>query len=578
MFILGVNTGPHDASAALLHDGHLVVMIEQERLSRRKQAFGESPAQAIGACLDAAGISLDDVSEVAVGWDVPRLCAVEGTAFDPDQFYRWLFPRDTFGSPATLPVRFVPHHVAHAASALWTSGAEQAAILIMDGRGETQGTTIAVGNSTDITILREWDHFQSLGHFYSFAAEWAGLTQWHVGKLMGLAAYGNPGQPMPLVCTAKGYDLADPPEPADWVPSQYPQLRSYLRRFFAAENYPYSQGDAAELMAHADFAASVQQALEEIVLHLAQIARKLTDSPNLVLAGGVALNCTMNGLLARSGLFTDVYVPPVPHDAGVSLGAALLAHRRHCAAAQTTGSMPGSRLEHAYWGPVPGADEVILALRGAGLRGVRLARDQLASRVADHLAAGRLIGWWQGRAEIGQRALGARSMLCDPRYRRNLVRLNTVKGRETWRPLAPSVLEDSVPQLFGQQLPSPANFMLCAWPVSPQARRLIPAAVHVDGSARPQVVRKDTNRSFWSVIEAFRERTGVPAVINTSFNLAGEPNVFSAHDAIATFQRGGLDVLAIGDYLVESPELGSARPAGTSARPERELNFMPWQV
>jgi carbamoyltransferase len=167
--------------------------------------------------------------------------------------------------------------------------------------------------------------------------------------------------------------------------------------------------------------------------------------------------------------------------------------------------------------------------------------------------------------------------LCDPRYRRNLVRLNTVKGRETWRPLAPSVLEDSVPQLFGHRLPSPASFMLCAWPVSPEARRLIPAAVHVDGSARPQVVRKDTNPRFWAVIEAFRQRTGVPAVINTSFNLAGEPNVFSARDAIATFRRGGLDVLAIGDYLVENPEPASARPAGPAARPGRELNFTPWR-
>lgn len=578
MFILGVNSGPHDGSAVLLHDGHLVVMVEQERLSRRKNAWGESPTRAIRACLDAAGISLDEVTEVAVGWDVPRLCAVEGTGYDADRFRRWLFPRDEFESSATLPLRFVPHHIAHAATALWTSGADQAAILVMDGRGETQSTSIAAGSSSEITVLREWDTFRSLGHFYSFASEWAGLSVLNVGKLMGLAPYGRPGQPMPLIRTAEGYELADPPELHDDVPSHYLQLRSYLRQFFGAADYPYSEGDPAEQMAHADFAASIQQALEDVVLHLAQIAKKLTGSANLVLAGGVGLNCTMNGLLLRSGIFTDVYVPPVPHDAGVSLGAALITCRRRCEAARTKASMPNIRLEHAFWGPIPGVDEVTSALRGAGLRGVRLTEDQMASRVADHLADGHLIGWWQGRSEVGQRALGARSILCDPRHRRHLVRLNTVKGRETWRPLAPSVLEDSVPQLFGQQLPSPANFMLCAWPVRPEARRLIPAAVHVDGSARPQVVRKATNPRFWAVIDSFRQRTGVPAVINTSFNLAGEPNVFSARDAIATFQRGGLDVLAIGDYLVENPNPADSPLTAARSRPGLEINFTPWQV
>lgn len=578
MFILGVNTGPHDGSAALLHDGHLVVMVEQERLSRRKHAWGEPPTQAIRACLDAAGISLDDVTEVAVGWDVPRLCAVEGTSYDADRYRRWLFPLDEIQSPAALPLRFVPHHVAHAAAALWTSGTDQAAILVMDGRGETQSTSIAAGTSSEITILREWDTFHSLGHFYSFASEWAGLSVLNVGKLMGLASYGRPGQPVPLIRTAEGYELADAKEPDDGVPSHYLQLRSHLRQFFCAKNYPYSEGVPAEQMAHADFAASIQQALEDVVLHLARIARKLTGSPNLVLAGGVGLNCTMNGLLLRSGIFSDVYVPPVPHDAGVSLGAALAAYRQRGDAARTGASMPNSRLEHALWGPEPGANEVASALRDAGLHGVRLTVDHMVSRVADHLADGHLVGWWQGRSEVGQRALGARSILCDPRARRHLVRLNTLKGRETWRPLAPSVLEDAVPQIFGQRLPSAANFMLCAWPVLPKARRLIPAAVHVDGSARPQVVSKETNPRFWAVIDAFRQRTGVPAVINTSFNLAGEPNVFSARDAIATFQRGGLDVLAIGDYLVENPAAADAQLTAARSRPGLEIDFTPWQA
>lgn len=577
MFILGVNTGPHDGSAALLHDGALVVMAEQERLSRRKRAFGESPAAAIRSCLDAAGICLSEVAEVAVGWDVPYLTMVEGSNFDPKRFRDWLFPAEIFGSPHEPPLRFVPHHLAHAASALWTSGADRAAVLIMDGRGETQATTIAEGTSRDIVVLREWDSLQSLGHFYGFAAEWAGLSVWDAGKLMGLAAYGRSGQRVPLIHTPDGYDMPGRPVPHERVAYRYFQLRSYLRKFFAAENYPYGEGDMTEPMAYADFAASVQHALEEVVLNLATIAKRLTGADRLVLAGGVGLNCTMNGMLARSGTFADLYVPPVPHDAGVSLGAALIAYRERSGTASSMMPVNG-RLDHAFWGPAPAVDEVRSALSTAGLHGVPLPEAELVRQVADHLVAGRLVGWWQGRSEVGQRALGARSILCDPRHRRNLARLNTVKGREIWRPLAPSVLAEHVTELFGQQLPSPADFMLCAWPVSPRARPLIPAAVHVDGSARPQVVRRAVSPRFWAVIDGFRQRTGVPAVINTSFNLAGEPNVLSASDAIACFERGGLDVLAIGDYIVQNPSPAPA--AHVTARPASDpgVTFTPWDA
>jgi carbamoyltransferase len=576
MFILGVNTGPHDGSAALLLNGTLLVMAEQERLSRRKHAFGESPADAIAACLATAGITLDDVAEVAVGWDVPRLTTTEGLRFDAGQFDRWLFPPDMFPSPTRPPLRFVPHHLAHAASALWTSGTERAAILVIDGRGETQATTIAAGTPAGITILREWDIVQSIGHFYGFAAEWAGLSVWDAGKLMGLAAYGQPTQPVPLTPVPDGYEIAGHPEPDDRVPMHYFQLRSHLRRCFGAENYPYSAGVPEEPMAHADFAASVQRALEDVVFRLADMARKLTSSRHLVLAGGVGLNCTMNGRLAESGLFDDYYVPPVPHDAGVSLGAALLASREHANGHGFADTLPGERLDHAFWGPAHPPEEITSALSAAGLSGTRLTERELVSRVADLLADGCLVGWWQGRSEVGQRALGARSILCDPRHRHNLVRLNTLKGREVWRPLAPSVLAEYVPDLFGHKLPPAAEFMLSAWPVRSEARRLIPAAVHVDGSARPQVVRREVSPRYWAVINAFRQRTGVPAVVNTSFNLAGEPNVFSAEDAVSTFSRGGLDVLAIGDFLVENPK-AAARPTASRSRLGPVLTFTPWQ-
>jgi carbamoyltransferase len=560
VFVLGVNTGPHDTSAALVHDGELVVMVEQERLSRRKQAFGESPAEAAHACLDAAGIRLDEVAEVAVGWDVPVLAEVEGTTFDPHVYTRWLFPAELFPGSVRPPLRFVPHHVAHAASALWTSGHDSAAILVLDGRGEAHATTIAHGTPEGIRVLRQWDTSLSLGHYYGFAAEWAGLTVWDAGKLMGLAAYGRPNQPTPLRTEAGGYDIGGRPSPHERVPYHYFQLRNHLRKRFGAENYPYTSGDLREPMAHADFASSVQHSLEEVVLHLAALAKDLAGTDHLVLAGGVGLNCTSNGRLARSGLFHDVWIPPVPHDAGVSLGAALMSSR-----------VP-TRLPHAFWGPEP--EPVAPALRRAKLPADPLPEHEVVARVADHLAAGRLVGWWQGRSEVGQRALGARSILCDPRRRAHLVRLNTLKGREVWRPLAPSVLAEAGPTLFGTTLPAPAEFMLCAWPVLPEARPLIPAAVHVDGSARPQVVHRTANPRYWAVIDAFRRRTGVPAVVNTSFNLAGEPNVFTVDDAISTFLRGRLDVLAAGDYVVEHPE--PAEPPAPSSRLGPELTFTPW--
>jgi carbamoyltransferase len=571
MLILGVNTGPHDGSAALLQDGVLLVMIEEERLSRHKRAVGESPARAALACLDAVGAKLDDVDEVAVGWNVPLLAQRGERQFNVKRFRQWLFPEDLFPGAEIPPFRFVPHHIAHAASAFWTSGAEDAAIIVMDGMGEAEATTIAVGASSEIKLLSQWDTLRSLGFFYEYAAEWAGLSSWEPGKLMGLAAYGQPDQPPPIVCTTEGYDVANRPGMPGPDQSNYSYLRSILCESFNLHNYPYGPGTRNEPMAHAHFAASIQRTLETVVMKLVEIARESTQAEQLVLAGGVALNCTMNGLISRSSGFSDVYIPPVPHDAGVSLGAALVAF-------QDRGiSVPTLRLKHAFWGPEQPRSEVTSALRDAGLTGIRLSRHEMAARVAEELVAGRMVGWWQGRSEVGQRALGARSILCDPRTRRNLAHLNMLKGREVWRPLAPSVLDDSVRRVFGRELPSSADFMLSAWPVTAEAQRLIPAAVHVDGSARPQVVRKETTPRFWEVIDAFRQSTGVPAVINTSFNLAGEPNVQTAADAISTFIRGGLDVLAIDDILVRNqPDL--VFKYDTTARTLPEMNLFPWDT
>lgn len=574
-WVLGVNTGPHDGSAALVRDGELVAMVEQERLSRSRHAVRESPREAIAACLAHAGIGLDAVAEIAVGWDVPALVEAEGgEALDERELLEWLVGDLAASGPAP-PLRYVDHHLAHAASGFYTSGMREAAILTLDGRGETIATSLAVGGPGGIETVRTWGSHLSLGHLYGCAAEWAGLGYWGTGKLMGLAAYGRRGQPVPLRAERGGYAIDGAPPADSASASHLGGLRAALRERFERHNYPYGPGNMAEPMAHADFAASIQGALEDVLFELAALARAESGHSGLVLAGGVALNCTANGALIRSGMFDEVWIPPFPYDAGVSLGAALVADR----ARRGPTAVP-ARLAHAFWAPSTTPPDAGLL---EGLDGCEVDRhrdDQLADVVARHLAAGRLVGWWQGRAEVGQRALGARSILCDPRRRDALVRANLVKGREAWRPLAPAVLATRAGELFDDPLPAAADFMLAACPVSERARRRLPAAVHVDGSARPQAVRPEQAR-YHGAISAFHERTGVPALINTSFNLAGEPIVHSAEDAVRTFLASDLDVLVVGDLVAvkpprEPPPGPRPDPRSRGAVGEGEIWALPW--
>lgn len=279
---------------------------------------------------------------------------------------------------------------------MWTSGFERAAVLVIDGRGEERSTSTALGAGAEIAIQEQWDTSRSLGNYYGIAAEWAGMGYWDAGKLMGLAPYGTASQPAPLRPAADGYDIAGMESPAARAGDNYPQLRRELRRYFEQHSYPFSPGDAREPMAHANFAASIQHSLEQVVQGLADGLCRDLDVDRLVIAGGVALNCTLNGVLARSGNFAEIYVPPVPHDAGVSLGAALFVH------SMVAGPVPNVRLRHAYWGPRRNEpDELGPELAGAGLTITRLTDPDLPGRIAERLVDGQLVGWWQGRAEVG---------------------------------------------------------------------------------------------------------------------------------------------------------------------------------
>lgn len=568
MNILGVNGGIHDTSAALLRDGQLVALVENERLTRKKRAVMQSPATAIDHCLSRAGLALDDIDVIAVGWEYPNNPTRVGERYSAKEmlvYYEWMLNPEIpyqaiFGADrwtdqsGTLPsrrppIRYVSHHVAHAAASMWTSGHDWAAVLIADGRGELHSTSIGTGTFSSVDLTRTWDITQSLGNFYGFASEWAGLDFWDAGKLMGLAAYGDPQFSIPLSPTDDGYQLTClTDEPWDRVDWHAEQQRTALRRSFEQCCFPFEDGDGTEIMAYADFAASVQQALEAVMLNLARVAVEEAGSDNLVIGGGVGMNCSMIGALARSGAFADVYVPPFTYDAGVSLGAALMVAR------EQSGWAPLPRLDHAYLGYAPKDGDVEDELSGSGLVVRRLGPGEVATTTAQLLSEGAVVGWFQGRAEVGQRALGARSIVGDPRHRRHLAQINRLKGREMWRPLAPSVLAEYAGDLFTGGIPHATRFMLAAYPVRPDVHPLIPATVHVDGTARPQLVSRDTNPEYWSMIDGFRQRTGVPAVVNTSFNLAGEPIVYSPRDAVSAFIRSSLDALAIGDYLVTRSE------------------------
>jgi carbamoyltransferase len=551
-YTLGLNINFHDASAALLRNGALVRLVEQEKVSRRKHALGQSAALAIQHCLAAEGISARSLEAIAIGWDFSRTPLGRSRRFTPEGLRRVLFP--DLSSDEMPPVTWVPHHLAHAASAYYPSGGDNVAIIVIDGAGETQCSTIARGRDGRIEILREWPISQSLGFFYAAASTWAGLGEWGAGKLMGLAAYGRPGGALPLRRHDDGYELAVagiPTAEAGAVRTPLlgfdPTYEKAVQQAFSC-HFPYARRCGEEAIAYADFAASVQAGLEEAVLGLAELTRRLVDSPVLALAGGVGMNCSMIGRLLRSGLYDRVYVPPVPTDVGVALGAGLVE-------AQRAGVFEPNRIDHAYWSLPVSAESALRAVADAGLYSVRLGDDDLATHAARALADGRVVAWARGAGEIGQRALGARSLLADPRDRRTHERLNLIKGREMWRPVAPSVLSEHLADVISTPVGEPARFMLAAGQVSPHLRRAIPAVSHVDGSARPQEVVRATNPAYWSLIEQFRRITGIPAVVNTSYNLAGEPIVNTAAEAVDTFLRAkDIDQLVLADRLVVRAE------------------------
>jgi carbamoyltransferase len=574
MYILGLSTMTESA-AVLLCDGRIVAAAEEERFSRVKHDGG-LPCKAIRFVLEFAGLTMREIDCVAVCWDpyklkhrakfMLRLAVRKPRRFGEkarravsvwrgehttgtDAGWGSLFfikrrLRDHFGV-APKQVVFLDHHRCHMASALYGSYFDNCAILIMDGAGEAACTTWGQGRGKQITTIDEHLLPHSLGHFYSAVTGYLGFKMLDGEyKLMGLSPYGDPSG----VAWLRQNMLRSPGRGRYHLNSDALDYHEALRGRFAgpfADHFgpPRPPGDRGEFNdRHRDVAASAQRAFEEVVLDMARELRRRTQTADLVIAGGCGLNCVANGRILREGIFERIYVPPVPHDAGGALGAAMGLHF------VLTGRRPDS-LDDAQLGPCYSNPQIRSAFEGqAGFRAEELDEELLVRRAADWLAAGRVVGWIQGRMEYGPRALGNRSFLADPRSDsiRDVIN-EKIKKREPFRPFAPSVKAEKASDYF--ELSSYSPFMTIVVPVTQQARSVIPAVTHIDGTARPQTVERSRNPRYWKLLDAFEKRTGVACLLNTSFNIQ-EPIVCTPQEAFATFARSDIDALAIGDFWI----------------------------
>jgi carbamoyltransferase len=541
--VLGINAIFHDPAAALVIDGHTVAAAEEERFSRRKHgkrpvpfSAWELPEQAAAWCLRSAGLAASDLDAVAYSFD-PALArpADEMGLDDPWDHLRLTYARTAPGFLATaLPgldpaaVRYVPHHVAHAASAGLASPYDDVDVLVLDGRGESASHLSGRYNGGVLDVFASQSLPHSVGLLYEAVTEHLGfLRSSDEYKVMALASYGRPRHLPELrrsvYTTGDGGFRTDP---VDW---------SSLVKARAADE-PWNDD-------HADLAASVQQLLEEILLDLVAHLRGRTGGEYLSLAGGVALNCVANTRLYAESGYRDIWVQPAAGDSGTALGGALHVARSD---GDATAPMPGADLGRGW-----SDDDLEAALITARVPYTRC--DDIADEVAAALSDNAVVAWFQGRSEYGPRALGNRSLLAHPGHAANLERLNDVKGREQFRPVAPMVRAERAADIFSRG-PLPSPYMLFVHDVAPQWRERIPAVVHVDGTARVQTVDAADDPLVARMLAAFEGRTGLPVVINTSLNTAGRPMVDDPRDALECFGSAPVDLLAIGPFAVRRPE------------------------
>ncbi len=595
MRILGISAFYHDSAAALVHDGEIVAAAQEERFTRKKHDAG-FPVHAIEFCLKQTKSRLSDLDYV-VFYDKPFLkferLLETYVAYAPhglrsfqmaiplwvrEKLFQKSLLRDElkhFGSDFDCEHRllFTEHHQSHAASAFFPSPFDEALVLTMDGVGEWATTSVALGRGNQLEIIKEIHFPHSLGLLYSAFTYYTGFKV-NSGeyKLMGLAPYGSPR----FVQTILDHLLDLKPDGSFRLNLEYFNYCTGLTmtnaKFDALFEGPPRQPGQLLTQRHMDLAASIQSVLETVVIRMARSLAAETGSRNLCMAGGVALNCVTNGKLLRDGCFDRIWIQPAAGDAGGALGAALAAcylFKRHPRKAATC----NDQMQGSYLGPEFSQSEIEDRLRAAGARFTVLGEPELLDACVDALVGEKALGWFQGRMEFGPRALGARSILGDPRSPRMQSTLNLkVKFRESFRPFAPSVLREHVSDWFEMDCDSPYMLLVADVvesrrpPMTPEQEALfgieklnvprsdIPAVTHVDYSARIQTVHRETNPRYHALIERFYQRTGCPVLVNTSFNVRGEPIVCTPEDAFRCFMGTDIEALAIGGCFLKKED------------------------
>ena len=591
MIILGINAYHANASAAIIVDGRLVAAVEEERLNRVKYAAG-LPVKAIQYCLETAGVKLSQVDHIAIPrnpW--ARLGTKLRFALHMPRFAlervkvlsRFAGMKEELASafeldPQSIRAQFhrIEHHQAHLASTFFVSPFDRAAVLSADGLGDFASTMWGVGKGSQIHVDGSIAFPHSLGMFYTAMTQYLGF--WKFGdeyKVMGLAAYGSPAYldelrevvraeaPIGFRLNLRYFTHHKTGPEMTWKKADETPVLGRLFSPLLEERLGHTRAPEQPLeQRHRDLAASMQAHLEEILLANVNALHARTKAKTLCLAGGVAFNCVANGKILERTPFERIYVQPAAGDGGLSLGAAFALYH------QVLGKPRAFEMNHAFWGPGFTPEEIrkTVSSRGSDSEDVQvteLQEDAIVHATAKHIAQGKIVGWYQGRAEWGPRALGNRSILADPRRAQMKEILNRrIKHRETFRPFAPSILEEATGEYFERIHPSP--FMTFAYSVRPSKRAVIPAPTHVDGTARLQTVSRETHPLYWRLIRAFGDFTGVPVLLNTSFN-DNEPIVCRPEEALACFDRTKMDVLVLGNFLLEKKSQEITREESSAA-------------
>lgn len=556
--------GTHDPSAAIFNDGKLLYGVEEERLNRRKHAKGDFPSNAIRDCLDHCNIRINDLERIVLPYD-PKLQtnilsqklkqaitsggSIIESAYNLNEAVKNIgiarfYPtkeverelRSEFQEPLP-PIEMRAHHACHAASAFHPSGLDEALVLTVDGRGEYDSTVVWKATQEGIQRVRTFDFPNSIGHFFGIVTEFLGYRAFNgEGKIMGLAPYGNENpeiesQLRDLVDIRADYDVTPLTKRGD-ITRGVEILEDALGRDRKSKNDEFTQWDK-------DLAYVTQKLTEEIVVELTRAYTQDLGTSNVALSGGVALNCKMNKQIMELDCVDELFIQPVANDAGLAVGGGMVDHPPQNVPSMST----------VYWGPEFANDEIESLLKTNKIEYTE--PDDLERIVAERIADGKLVGWFQGRLEMGPRALGNRSILADPRTTESRDRVNKyVKHREEWRPFAPSILEEKADEYLLNTESSP--YMIKTFDTAPEMRDEITAVLHPgDNTTRAQTVRQDQNPRYYQLISAFEDITGVPVLLNTSFNDHGEPIVTTPTEALKDFYGMGLDTLVLDNFVIE---------------------------